>query len=144
MDLTNQLADAEAAYALILKRANEWGVDVNRIGMIGFSAGGMVTLDVAINHTEQTKPNVIGLIYGVFGAQSIPSDPMPLFMAATQYETTGNAAALYGVWCNAKQPSEIHSFTDARHGFGYRSNGDSVNIWIDLFYNFLKKIKFLE
>src|SRR6187200_2614261 len=38
MDLSNQLEDAEAAYAMILTRAKEWGVDTNRIGMIGFSA----------------------------------------------------------------------------------------------------------
>ena len=39
-DLSNQVADAEAAYALIVKRAAEWGVDTSRLGMIGFSAGG--------------------------------------------------------------------------------------------------------
>ena len=38
-DLSNQLQDAEAAYALVVKRAGEWGVDTTRIGMIGFSAG---------------------------------------------------------------------------------------------------------
>jgi hypothetical protein len=38
-DMSKQLADAEAAYDLIVKRADEWGVDTHRIGMIGFSAG---------------------------------------------------------------------------------------------------------
>ena len=37
-DLSNQLADAEAAYALILSRARAWQVDPRRLGMIGFSA----------------------------------------------------------------------------------------------------------
>jgi hypothetical protein len=136
--------DGRRAIEYIRQHASKWNIKTDKIGMIGFSAGGMLALDVAFNHTEQSKPNVIGLIYGVFGAHGIPADPMPLFMAATQYETTGNAAALYGTWCSAKQPSEIHSFTDSRHGFGYRNNGDSVNSWIDLFYNFLKKIKFIE
>jgi hypothetical protein len=136
--------DGRRAIEYIRNNAAEWNIKSDKIGMIGFSAGGMLALDVAFNHTEQSKPNVIGLIYGVFGAHGIPADPMPLFMAATQYEATGNAAALYGAWCNAKQPSEIHSFTDSRHGFGYRNNGDPVNSWIDLFYNFLKKIKFIE
>ena len=44
MDLSNQLEDAEAAYAMILNRAKEWGVDTNRIGMIGFSAGAGLTM----------------------------------------------------------------------------------------------------
>ena len=38
-DLSNPLEDAEAAYAMILENAVEWGVDPQRIGMIGFSAG---------------------------------------------------------------------------------------------------------
>ncbi|UJH90295.1 alpha/beta hydrolase [Antarcticibacterium sp. 1MA-6-2] len=38
-NLSNQLEDAEAAYALIVKRAEEWGVDTTNIGMMGFSAG---------------------------------------------------------------------------------------------------------
>jgi hypothetical protein len=135
--------DGRRAIEYIRQHAAKWNIKSDKIGMIGFSAGGMVALDVAINHAEQSKPNVIGLIYGVFGSQSIPADPMPVFMAATQYESTGNAAALYESWCKARQPAEIHAFTDSRHGFGYRNNGDSVNIWIDLFYNFLKKIRFV-
>lgn len=38
-DLSNQLEDAETACAMIVDRAEEWGVDTDRIGMIGFSAG---------------------------------------------------------------------------------------------------------
>lgn len=44
MDLSNQLADAEAAYKMIVDRAQEWRVDTNRIGMIGFSAGAGLTM----------------------------------------------------------------------------------------------------
>lgn len=43
-DLTNQLEDAEAAYAMIVDRAEERGVDTDRIGMIGFSAGAGLTM----------------------------------------------------------------------------------------------------
>src|SRR5690554_5392245 len=43
-DLSNQLADVEAAYALIASRADEWKVDMNRIGMVGFSAGAGLTM----------------------------------------------------------------------------------------------------
>ena len=78
------------------------------------------------------------------GFSGFPTDPMPMFMASSQNEATGAAAALYASWCQAKQPAEIHSFTGASHGFGYRNNGDSVNIWVELFYNFLKKTGFIE
>ena len=69
---------------------------------------------------------------------------MPMFMAATQYETTGDSAALYASWCEAGLPAEIHAFTAATHGFGYRNNGDTVNIWMELFYNFLNKTGFVD
>jgi len=104
----------------------------------------MVTLDVAFNHTDQSKPNIIGIMYGVFGAKGVPTDPMPMFMASSQNEALGGAAALYASWCAARLPAEIHSFTHANHGFGYRDNNDSVNIWVELFCNFLKKTGFVK
>lgn len=136
--------DGRCAIEYVRKNADKWKVNPDKIGMIGFSAGGMVTLDIAFNHTEQSKPNIIGVIYGAFGAKGVPADPMPMFMAATQYEATGGAAALYASWCSARLPAEIHSFTGANHGFGYRNNGDDVNIWIELFYSFLKKTGFIK
>jgi dienelactone hydrolase len=136
--------DGRKAVEYVRKNADKWKISPNKIGMIGFSAGGMVTLDVAFNHTEQSKPNVIGIMYGVFGAKGVPADPMPMFMASSQNEATGGAAALYAAWCASRLPAEIHSFTRANHGFGYRDNDDSVNIWIELFYNFLKKTDFIK
>ena len=136
--------DGRRAVEFVRKNADKWKVNPDKIGMIGFSAGGMVTLDIAFNHTAQSKPNVIGVIYGAFGAKGVPTDPMPMFIAATQYEATGNTAALYDSWCGAKLPAEIHSFTGANHGFGYRNNGDDVNIWIELFCNFLRKTGFIK
>jgi len=136
--------DGRRAIEFVRGNAEKWKLNPDKIGMIGFSAGGMVTLDVAFNHTAQSKPNIIGVMYGVFGAKGVPADPMPMFMAATQYEAASGAAALYASWCGTRQPAEIHSFTSANHGFGYRNNGDTVNSWIDLFYNFLKKTKFID
>jgi len=136
--------DGRRAMEYVRKNAAKWNIKSDKIGMIGFSAGGMVTLDVAFNHTAQSKPNVIGVMYGVFGAKGVPTDPMPMFMAASQQEALRGAAELYAAWCGARLPAEIHSFTSANHGFGYRENGDSVNIWVDLFLNFLQKTGFLE
>jgi hypothetical protein len=136
--------DGRRAIEYVRKNSDKWKVNPDKIGMIGFSAGGMVTLDVAFNHTEQSKPDIIGVMYGVFGAKGVPADPMPMFLASSQNEAIGGAAALYASWCEARLPAEIHSFTRANHGFGYRDNGDSVNIWVELFCNFLKKTGFIK
>ncbi len=136
--------DGRRAVEYVRENAAKWKIKTDKIGMIGFSAGGMVALNVAFKHDELSKPDIIGVMYGVFGAEGVPDDPMPLFLGATQYEALGGTAALYQSWCEKRLPAEIHSFTSSNHGFGYRDNGDSVNIWIDLFYNFLKKTGFVE
>jgi dienelactone hydrolase len=136
--------DGRRAIEYVRSNCGKWDLDPDKIGIMGFSAGGMLTLEVAFNHTEQSKPNFIGVIYGSMGYEGVPDDPMPMFMAASQFEATGGAAALYASWCDAQLPAEIHSFTGSRHGFGYRENGDSVNIWADLFCNFLEKTGFID
>src|ERR687884_909579 len=45
--LAPQIADARAAFALIRKRSAEWHIDPHRIGMVGFSAGAMLTMATA-------------------------------------------------------------------------------------------------
>jgi dienelactone hydrolase len=136
--------DGRRAIEYVRENAEKWNIETSKIGIMGFSAGGMLSLEVAFNHTEKNKPDFIGIIYGSLGFSGVPDDPMPMFMASSQNEATGGAAALYASWCDAKLPAEIHSFVGSRHGFGYRNNGDSVNIWIELFYNFLKKTGFIE
>jgi dienelactone hydrolase len=136
--------DGRRAIEYVRENAGKWNINPNKIGIMGFSAGGMLSLEVAFNHTEQSKPDFIGIIYGSMGFAGVPDDPMPMFMASSQNEATGGAAALYASWCDAKLPAEIHSFTTSRHGFGYRDNGDSVNIWIELFYNFLENTGMLN
>ena len=62
-DIAPQIADARAAFALIRSRAAEWHVDPQRIGMVGFSAGAMLTLATALKG-QDAKPAFIGDIYG--------------------------------------------------------------------------------
>src|SRR5512142_617055 len=47
--LAPQIADARAGFALIRRRAAEWKIDPNRIGMVGFSAGAMLTMATALD-----------------------------------------------------------------------------------------------
>ncbi|MFX8704355.1 alpha/beta hydrolase fold domain-containing protein, partial [Acinetobacter baumannii] len=61
--LEPQLADSRAAFALVRKRAAEWHVDPARMGMVGFSAGAMLTLATALAG-QDAKPAFIGTIYG--------------------------------------------------------------------------------
>ena len=137
------VADAKAAMKYIRQHAAEYGVDPERIGMVGFSAGAALALEVLYDHDAESRPNLVGSIYGAMVQARFPEDPCPLFIAATQYEINGLASDLYGMWCRNRLPSELHSFVNARHGFGYRPNGAPENLWITLFYNFMKSVNFI-
>ena len=137
--------DACTAIRYIRSHAKEYGINPDKIGMVGFSAGGALCLDVLYNHDASSKPDMVGCIYGFRSADSgLPADPSPLFLAATQPEIPGRASDMYALWTSNNLPSEIHSFTDATHGFGYRPNGRAENLWITLFFNFMKKTHFIE
>jgi acetyl esterase/lipase len=69
--LAPQIADARDAFALIRKRSAEWHVDPNRIGMVGFSAGAMLTMATTISG-EDAKPAFIGNIYGPLSSMCQP------------------------------------------------------------------------
>lgn len=137
-------ADARQAIRYIRENAAKYKIKPDRIAMVGFSAGGAVALDVLYSHDQATKPNLVGLVYAAMSKPEFPSDPCPLFLAATQYEISGLSYSLYESWCKNRLPVEIHSFTGSRHGFGYRPNGAPENMWIYLFYNFMKKVKFID
>ena len=147
--------DGRAAITYVRKNAAKYNVNPNAIGIIGFSAGGNVVWDVALHHDETNRPDFIGMIYPAWVWQvytpepTVPEDTMPLFIAASQGEAAstnnfGDIPALYTAWNKTRQKCEIHSFSSGFHGFGYRENGNSVNIWTTLFYNFLDNCKFLK
>lgn len=71
--LAPQIADARAAFALIRRRAREWRVDPERVGMIGFSAGAMLTLSTTL-HGQDARPAFIAEIYGPLRAVAVPKD----------------------------------------------------------------------
>ena len=75
-----QIADASAAFALVRQRAAEWRIDPDRIGMVGFSAGAMLTLATTLS-AKDAKPAFIGLIYGPLSPVTVPADAPPMFVA---------------------------------------------------------------
>src|SRR5690606_17667543 len=118
--LAPQLADARAAFALVRSRAKEWNVDPDRIGMIGFSAGAMLTLTTAL-HGEDARPAFIGNIYGPIAAiEKVPTDAPPMFVAlAADDGLFSNAGfGLVESWQKAGRPVEFHYYEQGGHGFG--------------------------
>ncbi len=142
-DLSNQLADAEAAYALILSRAAEWHVDTKRLGMIGFSAGAGLTMHSTL-HSKTMKLAFIGPIYGGMGPVEVPKNAPPMFAAIASDDFLFRGQfGLIKSWFDAGVPVEFHLYQNGGHGFGLGYPGRTSNRWFDAFMHWLDVNGFL-
>jgi acetyl esterase/lipase len=132
--LAPQLADANAAFALVRRRAAEWHVDPRRIGMVGFSAGAMLTMATTVSG-QDAKPAFIGIIYGPLSPVKVPADAPPMFVAlASDDPFFGNGGfGLIESWKAAKRPVEFHLYEQGGHGFGMYQKETSSTGWFDAF-----------
>ena len=144
LDLSNQLADAEAAYAMIINRAKEWGVDTNRIGMIGFSAGAGLTMHATL-HSKTMKLAFIGPIYGGMGPVEVPKNAPPMFnvIASDDFLFRGQFGVIDS-WFKAGIPVEFHLYQNGGHGFGLGNPNRTSNRWFDAFTHWLDVNGFLK
>lgn len=136
--LAPQIADARAAFALVHRRAAEWRVDPNRIGMIGFSAGAMLTMATTLAG-QDTKPDFIANIYGPLAAVPVPADAPPLFVALAADDPlfANSGFGLIDSWRAAKRPVEFHLFEQGGHGFGMYQKETTSTGWFDSFLRWL-------
>jgi len=136
--LAPQIADARAAFALIRRRAGEWKVDPARVGMIGFSAGAMLTMATTLSGGD-AKPAFIADIYGPLAAVTVPTDAPPLFVAlAADDPFFANAGfGLIERWHAAKRPVEFHFYEQGGHGFGMYPKPTTSTGWFDAFARWL-------
>jgi acetyl esterase/lipase len=143
MDLTNQLQDAEAAYAMIIKRAAEWGVDTARLGMIGFSAGAGLTMHCTL-HSKSMDLDFIGPIYGGMGPVEVPKNAPPMFnvIATDDFLFRGQFGVVES-WFKAGRPVEFHLYQNGGHGFGLGNPNRTSNRWFDAFTHWLDVNGFL-
>ena len=136
--LAPQVADARAAFALIRARGKEWHVDPDRIGMLGFSAGAMLTMTTALAGGD-ARPAFLGDIYGPLGSVMVPADAPPLFVALAVDDPlfVNTGFGLVESWRAAKRPVEFHYFEQGGHGFGMYPKETTSTGWFDAFVRWL-------
>ena len=143
--LAPQLADSRAAFALVRSQAAQWHVDPNRVGMVGFSAGAMLTLQTALRAPE-VRPAFIGIIYGPLQPVTVPAEAPPMFVAlAADDPIFGRSeAGLIQSWMAAKRPVEFHLYEQGGHGFGMYPKTTTSTGWFNAFASWLGMHGFLE
>ena len=140
------IADGQQAMKVVREHASEWGVASNRIGIMGFSAGGRVTTGVALEHDADSRPNFAAPIYGALWEDlTVPADAPPLFIALANDDELAvePCLALYRAWRTASHPVELHIYAQGGHGFGMRKQGFPADHWIESFGEWLRIQGFL-
>lgn len=138
------IADGRAAIAYVRQHASEFNVAPDRIGIIGFSAGGTVAASSAFNYTAENRPDFVAPIYPYMPEYlqgSVAADAPPMFLAAATDDQLGlNATTvdLYNKWIAAKHSAELHLYAKGGHGFGMRKQNISTDSWIDRFGDWLQ------
>jgi acetyl esterase/lipase len=142
--------DGQRAVSLVRSKAKAWGIDPDRIGMIGFSAGGGVTGHVMLNPDKRAYKNVddvdkvscrlnfAALIYSSLrlasGGKDEPAvgkDTPPTFLAVAHNDGFAEGAVrTYLALRKAGVPAELHVYATGGHGFGIRpGTPPPVNDW---------------
>lgn len=136
--LAPQLADSRAAFSLVRRRAAEWHVDPSKIGMVGFSAGAMLTLATTLTPSD-AKPAFIGTIYGPLTGVTVPAGAPPLFVALAADDPffANGGFGLIERWREAKRPVEFHLYEQGGHGFGMYPKTTTSTGWFDAFARWL-------
>ena len=130
------MADARRAIRTVRSRAAEWRVQPDRIGIMGFSAGGELAAFAAMQsdagkadaadaiERASSRPDFQALIYpGTSDLFSVEKGMPPLFIACGYHDRpdiSKGMASLYLKYKEAGVPAELHVYSNSGHGFGYR------------------------
>lgn len=156
-----ELTDMQRAIRVVRSRAQEWGLDPERIGVMGFSAGGELAAlastryDPGITGTkdpierENSKPAFQALLY-----PAIPSDlkfsreTPPAFLVCGEDDRPDIAQGLPELYLALKRAgvsAELHVYARTGHGFGMREdNRNPVAKWPQVFLEWLDVEGFLK
>ena len=162
------LQDAQRAIGLVRLHATEWGIDPNRVGVLGFSAGGHLAAALG-NHFEQRlyglvdaadnlscRPNFSVLVYPAYLAlaeQNFTLNPevlpitqtQPTFIVQTEDDPVHveNAVVYFLALKNSKVAAELHVYAQGGHGYGLRRTALPVTAWPQALETWLHTIKVL-
>ncbi|HEU0038159.1 MAG TPA: alpha/beta hydrolase [Verrucomicrobiae bacterium] len=163
------LQDAQRAISLVRSRAKEWGIDPQRIGIVGFSAGGHLAIAAATSFDKRTyepiddvdqiscRPDFSIPVYsGYFKAKDkdelaaglrIPTNTPPVFLVHGGDDIVSppeNSVLMYLALKRAGVPAELHVFANTTHDFGVRTNDHPHSKWTACCVDWLRDGGFLK
>lgn len=163
------LEDAQRAMALVRSQSDRWGIRGDRLGLVGFSAGGQVAARLLGGGEAKTysriddvdgvshRPDFAILIYpwNMYDAQSdrlidgikVPKDCPPTFLVHTHDDRSSSLGAVlfYAELKKHGIPAELHVYGNGGHGYGLRPvEGSKISTWPDHAAHWLGTCAFLQ
>lgn len=143
------IADGKQALAYVRSHAAEYHINTDKIGIMGFSAGGGVAAGAAFNYTAANKPDFVAPFYPYVppGLGTVPSDAPPMFIAIASdddFHLVPSTIELYKQWQSNGHDAELHIYQKGGHGFDLRKRNLPVDTWTDRLTDWLKMNGFLS
>ena len=136
------IADGIQALKVVRAHAKDWGVSPDRVGILGFSAGGMVASATLLQPDSAARPSFAAIVYGApFCAMpAIPSKLPPVFLAWARDDAVALAPIVrfHDALVAAGIEPETHVYSAGGHGFGMKKQGTTSDHWIEEFYWWLE------
>jgi acetyl esterase/lipase len=138
------MADGKQAIVWLREHAAEFKIYPNRIGIIGFSAGGTLAVADAFNYTKKSRPDFVVPVYA-FVPPGLPmnmkEDAPPVFIVAAnddELHLVPMSVNLYNQWLDSNRSAELHIYSKGGHGFGMNKQNQPSDTWINRLADWMK------
>lgn len=163
------LQDAQRAMGLVRQHASEWGINPQRIGVMGFSAGAHLSAALSCNYEKRAypsideadqqscKPDFTLLVYPAYltvekegdrvaSELKIDSKTSPTLLIQTEDDPVRVESSLYYYLAlkKAKVSAEMDLFATGGHGYGLRHTSDAVTDWPQRATRWMQSLGVLE
>ena len=144
-NIDNAINDALRAMEIVRAHAAEWHINPDKIGYLGFSAGGGVGLGATVRADAAHRPAFMATIYGPSLIDvEVPENAPKLFIATRgdHHNVAAGLVSLYLDWKRAGANAEMHLYDDGTGPFGPDDIGNTSGTWRESFYRWLTFNKF--
>ena len=148
IDMANN--DISTAMLQLKNNADMYKINPDKIGIIGFSAGGTLAAGLAYNYSAKTRPAFVAAIYPgimLIKKKVVQNDAPPIFIAAASDDQLGvniGSAEFYLDWAKSKHSAELHLYSKGGHGFESYKTQLPVQTWKDRFADWLQVNDFIK
>lgn len=144
-NIDNAINDALRAMEIVREHAAEWHINPDKIGYLGFSAGGGVGIGATVRADAQHRPAFMATIYGPSLIDvEVPENAPKLFIATRgdHHNVAAGLVSLYLDWKRAGANAEMHLYDDGTGPFGPDDPGNTSGTWRESFYRWITYNRF--